>query len=385
MSNSVDGEPVTRVVSTLCRLCDAATTSALASRSAACRFASMPIACEPTSTLSLRSVRPPTAASSATTFSEAHLAARAWFLERADGAGLETRVDGAANHSAVLPARDPAARTLLLGSHLDSVERRRPLRRCSRRRLRARGASGRAGRRPRAAGHARGDRLHRRGGHADRHARQPGARGPADRARPRCTARRPRDPRRRARAPGAHERGDPRRAPRPGLARRLPRAAHRAGPGARAGRHRHRDRHRHRRRGVVHGRVRGRGAPRRDDADGRPARCGGRRGRLRGRRHGSSSSATSPELRRHRRRHPDRARVVQRRARDAPRFGSSAARSTPDELDALERSLTGARASDGRRRTALDVDDRACRPRRAGARPPRPFACASRPPPPTSA
>ena len=57
------------------------------------------------------------------TFSEAHLRARAWFLERAAAAGLETKVDGAANHSAVLPARDPAARTLLLGSHLDSVRR----------------------------------------------------------------------------------------------------------------------------------------------------------------------------------------------------------------------------------------------------------------------
>ena len=83
----------------------------------------MPIASEPTSTLSPRSVRRPTAGSTATTFSAAHLAARAWFRERADAAGLETRIDGAANHSAVLPARDPAARTLLLGSHLDSVRR----------------------------------------------------------------------------------------------------------------------------------------------------------------------------------------------------------------------------------------------------------------------
>ena len=47
-----------------------------------------------------------------------HLAARAWFLERAAAARLETRVDGAGNHSAVLPADGP---TLLLGSHLDSV------------------------------------------------------------------------------------------------------------------------------------------------------------------------------------------------------------------------------------------------------------------------
>ncbi len=58
-----------------------------------------------------------------TTFSAAHLEARAWFLERARAAGLEARVDSAANHSAVLRARDPSARTLLLGSHLDSVRR----------------------------------------------------------------------------------------------------------------------------------------------------------------------------------------------------------------------------------------------------------------------
>ncbi len=48
----------------------------------------------------------------------AHLAARQWFLERAAAAGLETRVDAAGNHSALLPADGP---TLLLGSHLDSV------------------------------------------------------------------------------------------------------------------------------------------------------------------------------------------------------------------------------------------------------------------------
>lgn len=58
-----------------------------------------------------------------TTFSDAHLAARAWFHERARAAGLELRVDSAANHSAVLLAREPGARTLLLGSHLDSVRR----------------------------------------------------------------------------------------------------------------------------------------------------------------------------------------------------------------------------------------------------------------------
>ena len=50
--------------------------------------------------------------------SEAHLAARAWFLERAAAAGLEANVDHAGNHSAILAGSGP---TLLLGSHLDSV------------------------------------------------------------------------------------------------------------------------------------------------------------------------------------------------------------------------------------------------------------------------
>ncbi|HXY81925.1 MAG TPA: Zn-dependent hydrolase [Gaiellaceae bacterium] len=53
---------------------------------------------------------------------EAHLAARAWFLRRSQEAGLETRVDAAGNHSAILRSgRSAAAPTLLLGSHLDSV------------------------------------------------------------------------------------------------------------------------------------------------------------------------------------------------------------------------------------------------------------------------
>jgi N-carbamoyl-L-amino-acid hydrolase len=56
-----------------------------------------------------------------TAFSAAHCEAREWFVERAAQAGLQCRIDSAANHSAVLPAADPAARTLLLGSHLDSV------------------------------------------------------------------------------------------------------------------------------------------------------------------------------------------------------------------------------------------------------------------------
>jgi N-carbamoyl-L-amino-acid hydrolase len=57
------------------------------------------------------------------TFSDAHLEARAWFLERTRAAGLDARVDSAANHSAVLAARTAGARTLLIGSHLDSVRR----------------------------------------------------------------------------------------------------------------------------------------------------------------------------------------------------------------------------------------------------------------------
>lgn len=75
------------------------------------------------------------------TFSEAHLAARRWFREQIEHAGLEFRMDGAGNHSAVLrvtaseakqsPGEQEIAssqqtpltmtKTLLLGSHLDSV------------------------------------------------------------------------------------------------------------------------------------------------------------------------------------------------------------------------------------------------------------------------
>jgi N-carbamoyl-L-amino-acid hydrolase len=81
------------------------------------------------------------------TFSEAHLAARQWFREEIERSGLEFRTDGAGNHSAVLPViasgalsatkQSPTesgiassgealpamteAKTLLIGSHLDSV------------------------------------------------------------------------------------------------------------------------------------------------------------------------------------------------------------------------------------------------------------------------
>ncbi|MBI5823528.1 MAG: Zn-dependent hydrolase [Chloroflexi bacterium] len=62
------------------------------------------------------------------TFSDGHLAARKWFKEEIEKSGLEFRTDGAGNHSAFLPAsvigsgqQAPLAKTLLLGSHLDSV------------------------------------------------------------------------------------------------------------------------------------------------------------------------------------------------------------------------------------------------------------------------
>ena len=50
-----------------------------------------------------------------------HLRARSWFLDEARGAGFDTRVDGAGNHSATLDCGPRGAPALLLGSHLDSV------------------------------------------------------------------------------------------------------------------------------------------------------------------------------------------------------------------------------------------------------------------------
>ncbi len=53
--------------------------------------------------------------------SPAHLAARTWFRQRIEEAGLQFRLDGAGNHSALLACGPENAPTLLLGSHLDSV------------------------------------------------------------------------------------------------------------------------------------------------------------------------------------------------------------------------------------------------------------------------
>ncbi len=55
------------------------------------------------------------------TFSPAHLEARKWFRERAIAANLDFHIDSAGNHSAILYCGQTNARTLLLGSHLDSV------------------------------------------------------------------------------------------------------------------------------------------------------------------------------------------------------------------------------------------------------------------------
>ncbi len=55
------------------------------------------------------------------TFSEDHLAARQWFRELTEKAGLEFRTDGAGNHSAFFSCGRENTSTLLLGSHLDSV------------------------------------------------------------------------------------------------------------------------------------------------------------------------------------------------------------------------------------------------------------------------
>ncbi|HJS28074.1 MAG TPA: Zn-dependent hydrolase [Anaerolineales bacterium] len=53
--------------------------------------------------------------------SEAHLSARRWFKDLILADGFEFSVDGAGNQSARLPCGNPGAKTLLMGSHLDSV------------------------------------------------------------------------------------------------------------------------------------------------------------------------------------------------------------------------------------------------------------------------
>lgn len=47
--------------------------------------------------------------------------ARAWFADRIEEVGLKLRDDDAGNLSGILPSENPKAKTLLIGSHLDSV------------------------------------------------------------------------------------------------------------------------------------------------------------------------------------------------------------------------------------------------------------------------
>lgn len=54
-------------------------------------------------------------------FSEADVQGREWFRQRVEADGLGFKADGAGNLSALLPSADADARTLLFGSHLDTV------------------------------------------------------------------------------------------------------------------------------------------------------------------------------------------------------------------------------------------------------------------------
>ncbi len=56
-----------------------------------------------------------------TTFSPTDLEIRAWFAAQIRASGLEYHIDGAGNQSGILRSAQPDAKTLLIGSHLDSV------------------------------------------------------------------------------------------------------------------------------------------------------------------------------------------------------------------------------------------------------------------------
>lgn len=53
--------------------------------------------------------------------SDVDVQGRAWLQARIEAAGLDYRRDGAGNQSAVLPSADPNAKTILFGSHIDTV------------------------------------------------------------------------------------------------------------------------------------------------------------------------------------------------------------------------------------------------------------------------
>ncbi|MBD5781276.1 Zn-dependent hydrolase [Pelagicoccus sp. NFK12] len=56
-----------------------------------------------------------------TAFSEADMQGREWLREKLDACGLQVRTDGAANVFGRLPCEEDSAKTILVGSHLDTV------------------------------------------------------------------------------------------------------------------------------------------------------------------------------------------------------------------------------------------------------------------------
>ncbi len=58
---------------------------------------------------------------SRTAMSEADVQGREWFQRKAKTAGLVVRQDTAGNLSAIYPSKDPDAKTVMVGSHLDTV------------------------------------------------------------------------------------------------------------------------------------------------------------------------------------------------------------------------------------------------------------------------
>ncbi|MDQ8198821.1 Zn-dependent hydrolase [Pelagicoccus enzymogenes] len=56
-----------------------------------------------------------------TAFSEADMQGREWLREKLDACGLQVRTDGAANVFGRLPCEEHSAKTILVGSHLDTV------------------------------------------------------------------------------------------------------------------------------------------------------------------------------------------------------------------------------------------------------------------------
>ncbi|MEM8860182.1 MAG: M20 family metallo-hydrolase [Chloroflexota bacterium] len=54
-------------------------------------------------------------------FSELDIEGRIWFAKLVQASGFDYAIDGAGNQSAILRSKDPEAKTLIVGSHLDTV------------------------------------------------------------------------------------------------------------------------------------------------------------------------------------------------------------------------------------------------------------------------